>query len=664
MADELSIRLTADVASFRQNLTAAAAELNRTGETAQTASNNITSGLQRVNAINLSGFTRSLQAGEVSVRSLSEATQAASTTASRSLATIAAASAASGRAVTNGSNSAAFALTNLGRVAQDAPFGFIGIQNNLNPLLESFQRLRVETGSNSAAIRALAGSFAGPAGLGVALSLISSAITFYTMYQQKANKVTNDAKKTTDEYVNSLDQLSQVQVKGAQNAQKELTELTSLYKVSTNTTISLKQRKDAVDELQSKYPEYFKNIKDETILNGGAKTAYDNLTASIIATARARAAQDLITKNSSKKLENEQKVTDLQTESDKLALKAIKLRKGAEGDIGGVRDLSLNKAIGAEGERIRILQQQNEIKKESEDLDTKNLKLTESITEQVKKGADLAGKVGKERKVKKVNPVIGNLGVPDDFGILGIVPSEITAKPILKIVPVLDLTGVDQAYIDLSKAIDDIGAKINSMSSITGIVNSMGEALSSGFSAVGEAIASGGNIIESFGSAFLSSFASFLSELGALVIKKGALLIAIGVAENIVLPGSGSASIASGATLLAAGAALSIVGGIGGSIAKGGNKGQSSGSQKEAPRPIPQFATGVQNFKGGLAMVGERGPEIVDLPTGSSVIPNGRSERMMRSGNNDVVLNGNFGISMETLYFSLKRTEKKLGRLG
>ena len=37
------------------------------------------------------------------------------------------------------SNQATNALTNLSRVAQDAPYGFIGIANNLNPLLESFQ---------------------------------------------------------------------------------------------------------------------------------------------------------------------------------------------------------------------------------------------------------------------------------------------------------------------------------------------------------------------------------------------------------------------------------------------------------------------------------------------------------------------------------------------
>ena len=40
-----------------------------------------------------------------------------------------------GTGVKKGANEAAQALTNVGRVAQDLPFGFIGIQNNLNPLL-------------------------------------------------------------------------------------------------------------------------------------------------------------------------------------------------------------------------------------------------------------------------------------------------------------------------------------------------------------------------------------------------------------------------------------------------------------------------------------------------------------------------------------------------
>lgn len=37
---------------------------------------------------------------------------------------------------------------------------------------------------------------------------------------------------------------------------------------------------------------------------------------------------------------------------------------------------------------------------------------------------------------------------------------------------------------------------------------------------------------------------------------------------------------------------------------------------------IPHFADGVNNFSGGMALVGERGPELVTLPRGASVIPN------------------------------------------
>ncbi len=40
---------------------------------------------------------------------------------------------------------------------------------------------------------------------------------------------------------------------------------------------------------------------------------------------------------------------------------------------------------------------------------------------------------------------------------------------------------------------------------------------------------------------------------------------------------------------------------------------------------IPGFASGVTNFSGGLAMVGERGPELVHLPRGSSVTPTGNT---------------------------------------
>ena len=57
--------------------------------------------------------------------------------------------------IVNPSYQATLALTNLGRVAQDAPFGFLGIANNLNPLLESFQRLKATTGSTGTYIHSI-----------------------------------------------------------------------------------------------------------------------------------------------------------------------------------------------------------------------------------------------------------------------------------------------------------------------------------------------------------------------------------------------------------------------------------------------------------------------------------------------------------------------------
>ena len=46
---------------------------------------------------------------------------------------------------------------------------------------------------------------------------------------------------------------------------------------------------------------------------------------------------------------------------------------------------------------------------------------------------------------------------------------------------------------------------------------------------------------------------------------------------------------------------------------------------------IPGFAEGVRNFEGGWAMVGEQGPELVNLPKGSDVFSNSDSQSMLRN---------------------------------
>jgi len=51
---------------------------------------------------------------------------------------------------------------------------------------------------------------------------------------------------------------------------------------------------------------------------------------------------------------------------------------------------------------------------------------------------------------------------------------------------------------------------------------------------------------------------------------------------------------------------------------------------------MPKFASGVENFGGGWAWVGERGPELVNLPRGSSVLSN---EKSMAAGTSGMTIN-------------------------
>jgi hypothetical protein len=70
-------------------------------------------------------------------------------------------------------------LINFSRIAQDAPYGIMGIANNLNPMVESFQRLAQTEGGTKKALQAMVAGLTGPAGIGVAIGIVSSlAVTF------------------------------------------------------------------------------------------------------------------------------------------------------------------------------------------------------------------------------------------------------------------------------------------------------------------------------------------------------------------------------------------------------------------------------------------------------------------------------------------------------
>lgn len=109
-------------------------------------------------------------------------------------------------------------------------------------------------------------------------------------------------KKELDDYKKSLRDISK---QTSDNAKKELSELRQIYKAATDETKSKKERIKAANALIRLYPEHFSQMNVELILLGKAKTAYENLSNSIIKNAKARAAYAKIEENQGQIIELE-----------------------------------------------------------------------------------------------------------------------------------------------------------------------------------------------------------------------------------------------------------------------------------------------------------------------------------------------------------------------
>lgn len=167
------------------------------------------------------------------------------------------------------SNQATQALTNLSRVAQDAPYGFIGIANNLNPLLESFQRLKASTGTTGGALKALGKELGGAGGIGLALGVASSLAVVFGDRLFGASKAAKEAKTSADSLKDSITGIFQESAKEAASA-------AAFVGILKNETETRERKLSAIKELQKIQPEVFANLKLEGNAVVGLDNAYKN----------------------------------------------------------------------------------------------------------------------------------------------------------------------------------------------------------------------------------------------------------------------------------------------------------------------------------------------------------------------------------------------------
>ncbi|MFB6456480.1 hypothetical protein ACE38W_14500 [Chitinophaga sp. Hz27] len=183
---------------------------------------------------------------------------------------------------------ASYALTNVGRVAQDLPFGFIAIQNNLPPLVDSFGSLIKQSGGVAGAFKAIGSSLLGFGGLGLLFNVVVSGLTMYSMSARKG-------KDDTDKLKDSQKSLKDIMQEGITSVSGQTQEVKALIAVLTDSNTSYERRKSVLNELKKIGGDYFRDLTLEKSSYEQLKEASDKYINSLIRQAQIKGLRDQIT---------------------------------------------------------------------------------------------------------------------------------------------------------------------------------------------------------------------------------------------------------------------------------------------------------------------------------------------------------------------------------
>lgn len=472
------------------------------------------------------------------------------------------------RATANGSST----LTQFSRIAQDAPFGIIGIGNNLTATAESFGYLSQSAGGAGNALKAVGASLLGPGGVLLAISLVTTGLTVMAQQGLTVGDVFDKLRGNFDSFAKSMQQAN---AEAAKNASEQITSLNALSSVSKNVSISMDDRLLAVKELQKTYPAYFGNLSQEQILNGDLKDIIDDVTDALLAKAKAAAYSSRISKLAEEEINITEKIIKANKDLKKSEIEAANQRNNtamaySAGGIGAALGAS---AVQVNNYRQTIFNLQSELKK--------NIDTQRKYQEEVNKTTAASIKLQavppktitqpKPTKFKNPNP---NFDPGNGFIGGGIVnPNSGIVTPDL---------GVDKQAIEAAQRlkeglalqtqlIEEFDANANTL-----IENSIASTFSNMGTAIGEALATGGNVLSAVGNSILQSLGGFLSDMGDMLIKYGTLAILKGKLDLAILTG-GPVSIAAGIAAIGVGVALKAIGGAIGARANAGASGASSG---------------------------------------------------------------------------------------
>jgi len=171
------------------------------------------------------------------------------------------------------------ALTQLSLVAQDLPYGFIGIQNNVPFLVKSFSDLTKESGGVMGAFKALGAELIGPTGVLFAVSAITAGVTAliqkYGSLENAIAALTGNVDKfnirlqAAQKSYADFNKESQDSVKISNDAsasvQGQILKVQTLTEAIKSNTTSSQDKQKAIQELKKVSDAYFGSLSTKAI---------------------------------------------------------------------------------------------------------------------------------------------------------------------------------------------------------------------------------------------------------------------------------------------------------------------------------------------------------------------------------------------------------------
>lgn len=537
-----------------------------------------------------------------------------------------------------GARQADIALTDVGRVLQDLPFGFIGVQNNIGPLVGSLGRLFDGSQSLASGFKQLGSALIGPAGIGLAISAVTAGITFLSQNPDILKDFFDTITGGADSAAKAQKALNEAFIESASSVQGEISNVKSLVAIAKDESLSRNARLEAIQQLNKQYPELNNQLSLETINSKEATKAIDGLNKALLIRSKIAAVQDLIGEEFRKQLEAQNKSLISQASAlDKVGA----FFQAALGPAGIFKANTTLVTSGLEQQDKTIKSTNQTISIYEKTLTDLNKTLAQSgnlfVETPAKASKALHGLTKELQKVQSIGLTKGQKGI-----------SSLLNVPALAL-PEIDTSTLDRVNATIAARFAAIKENIGKFSQDVNTIIQGGlvSGLSNVGTAIGDALAQGNDVLSAIGASLLSTIGSVMIQLGELAIAAG---LAVEAIKTALTSFTGIGAIAAGVALVALG---TLVKGQAAQIGK--NAGKTGASN---PQSIPQFAGGVTGFSGGLALVGERGPELITMGRGSNVITNENIGRFMTQRETEIRLVGTVGISMGEFVVGIERQQK------